>query len=161
MNKLILKVLIICLITISINAKDEIFYFPKDASFVEAKILSLIKKSKSNIVISMYNFSHKKFAKALVKAKKRGIDVVLYLDASKVKKDNKLYKLFIKKGIKTTLIKNKLHTKLALFDDTTLVTGSINFTKETFKKNYELVIFTKNKEFIIKTKVFIKNSLKI
>ena len=52
--------------TFSLTNTNEIYFLPKEADLVKDNILDLIKKSKNNISIAMYNFSYKKFAKELV-----------------------------------------------------------------------------------------------
>lgn len=152
--------LIIFLLSFNLFAKEiilnkstvlnEVYFLPSEAKKTKENILYLIKNSKKNISIAMYNFSYKKFAKQLVLSSKNGIDIKIILDKSKVKKDNKLYKYFKKNGINVKIADNKLHTKVAVFDERIAVLGSINWTKESFKDNYEIVLFTKDKKTISK-----------
>jgi phosphatidylserine/phosphatidylglycerophosphate/cardiolipin synthase-like enzyme len=138
--------------SISVN---EIYFLPKEAKETKNNILSLIKNSKKSISIGMYNFSYKKFAKQLVDSSKNGINIKIVLDKSKVKKDDKLYKYFKKNGINVKIADKKLHTKVAIFDEKVAVIGSINWTKESFQDNYELVLFTRDKKIIDKMSNFI------
>ena len=133
----------------SINT-NEVYFLPKETKKTKEKIISLIKSSKKSISIGMYNFTYKKFAKQLVISSKNGVDIKLILDKSKVKKDDKLFKYFKKNGINIKIADKKLHTKVAIFDEKVAVLGSINWTKESFKDNYELVLFTKDKKTIDK-----------
>ena len=141
--------------TFSITSLNEIYFLPKEADKTKDNILQLIKNSKSSISIAMYNFSYKKFAKELVSSSKDGVKVTILLDKSKIKKDDKLYKYFKKNGITVKVADKKLHTKVAVFDENIAVLGSINWTKESFKDNYELVMFTKDKNIINKTLDFL------
>ncbi len=135
--------------------QDKIYFLPKQGNEVKNQIINLIENSKKTIVVSMYNFSYKKFAKALVKASKQGVKIKVYLDKSKVKKDDEIYKYLRKNNIKIYISKEKLHTKIAIFDDDTLMIGSSNWTKESFSKNNEVILFIKNKNLIEQTKAFL------
>ncbi len=135
---------------------NQIYFFPKSADKVKDRIVDLIKESKKSIYISMYNFSYKKFAKKLVKRAKDGIEIVVIFDESKVEKDDEIYKFLKKNGIKVIVANKKLHTKIALFDDKIIMLGSTNWTKDSFKENYEVVLFSKDKKIINDTKKFIK-----
>ncbi len=139
---------------ISLN-QDKIYFLPKQGNEVKKQIVDLIEHSKKSIIVSMYNFSYKKFAKALVKASKQGVKIKVYLDKSKVKKDDEIYKYLRKNDIKVYIAKEKLHTKIAIFDDDILMMGSSNWTKESFKQNNEVILFIKNKNLIEQTKSFL------
>lgn len=139
----------------SLTSVNEVYFLPKETKKTKENILSLIKNSKKSISIAMYNFSYKKFAKELVDSSKNGVNIKIILDKSKVKKDDKLYKYFMKNGINVKIADKKLHTKVAVFDEKIAVLGSINWTKESFKDNYELVLFTKDKNIIDKMLHFI------
>ncbi len=141
--------------TVLYAKQDEIYFLPQQSKVLEQKIMDLLESSKKSIVISMYNFSYKKFAKSLVKAKKQGLKIKVYLDKEKVKKDDEIYKYLKKYNIKIYLSKEKLHTKLAIFDDKILMMGSTNWTKKSFLQNNEVVLFLRNKTFIEQTKSFL------
>ncbi len=142
----------------TLNAKSEFFFLPKDAQVAKDKIVSLIEKSEKSIDIAMYNFSYKKFLKELEKASKRGVKVNLYLDKEKLDKNDKIHKFLDKSGIKYKVLPNKNHIKLALFDNKTAIFGSINYTKESFEDNFELLYLT-NKDSDIKELVELFKSL--
>jgi len=141
-----MKLILILLLTLSLYAKDKVFFLPKDAEKAENCIEKLIKSSKSNIDIAMYNFSHDKFAKLLRKAKKRGVKVKVYYD----KEDVKFGK------VKTKRVSRKLHTKIAIFDKNTVVFGSANWTKENFRNNYEVLYISKKKKIVSQFNEFFK-----
>jgi phosphatidylserine/phosphatidylglycerophosphate/cardiolipin synthase-like enzyme len=166
-NNIIKIILVSLLFSITVYAKgniaisnqglNNIYFLPKQADYVKDKIIYLIKNSKHSINIGMYNFSYKKFAKELIRASKKGVNVKILFDKSKIKKDDKLFKYLRNNGIETIVPKEKLHTKMATFDNNTAVIGSLNWTKESFKKNYEVVLFTKDKKIINDIDGFIRN----
>lgn len=167
MKRIVIKsILLIVLLTLSLHSKDtlnttlnlnQVYFLPKQSKEVKDKIIDLIRDSKSSIDIAMYNFSYKKFAKELVKSSKKGVKITVIFDKSKVEKDDKIFKYLRKNGIKTIIPKEKLHTKMAIFDNKNFVLGSSNWTKESFKKNYEIILFSKDQKVIKEAKTFINN----
>lgn len=144
------KILLILLLTFSLSASSKLYFLPSEAGQAKEQILNLINNSKNSIEISMYNFSYKKFSKALLKAQKRGVDIKVYFDESKVKDNDKIYKKLRNKGILCKILDKKNHLKIALFDKEKLLFGSINWTKESFVNNYEILYYTNEKRDIKK-----------
>jgi len=141
-----MKFFIILLLSISLYAQNSLYFFPKDAKEAKDNIENLINSSKESIDIAMYNFGDKKIAKLLDKAQKRGVDVKIFYD----KKDVDF------KNIKAKTLKKKLHTKIAIFDKKTVVFGSPNWTKKSFKNNYEVLYITDDKKLLVKFNAFFK-----
>lgn len=135
-----------------LNAKSEIYFLPNEAENIKDEIVDLIDKSQKTIDIAMYNFSYKKFIKALEKASKRGVSINLYLDKSKFKKSTEINKFIEKNGIKYKILRKKNHLKLAMFDKTTAVFGSSNWKKESFSENLEIIYLTNKKSDLKKIK---------
>lgn len=127
-------------------AQDNVYFLPKQSKEAKKEIASLINNAKSSIDIAMYNFSYKKFAKLLKKAKKRGVKVHLLYEKSDIKL----------KGLDAIQHANKvkLHTKLAIFDNQTVVFGSTNWTKESFNENLEFIYVTNNPNTVQKFTTF-------
>ncbi|MDY0232592.1 MAG: phospholipase D-like domain-containing protein [Sulfurimonas sp.] len=139
-----MKILVILLLSICLYAKDNLYFFPQDAKVAYEEIEKLIKNSEHNIDIAMYNFGDQKLAKLLDKAQKRGVIVKIFYD----KKDVDF------KHIDAKVLKKKLHTKIAIFDKKTVVFGSLNWTKKSFSKNYEVMYITDDKKLLTKFNEF-------
>ena len=139
--------------------QNQTFFLPQQGNEAKDKIVELILTSKESIKISMYNFSYKKFAKELVEATKKGVKVEVILDKEKVEEDNDIYKYFKNNGINIIIPKKKLHTKIALFDNKILLVGSLNWTKESFEDNYEILLILNDEKIINETIIFL-NSFK-
>jgi len=140
---------------LTLNLQNEVYLLPKESKIVKEKIIKLISNSKSDIKIAMYNFSYKKFAKQLASASKKGIKVKVLFDRSKIKKDDKIFKYLRANNVETIVTKKKLHTKIAVFDSKIALVGSMNWTKESFKNNYEVIVFTKDNRVVSKLDNFI------
>jgi phosphatidylserine/phosphatidylglycerophosphate/cardiolipin synthase-like enzyme len=136
---------------------NEVFILPKQGDEIKDKISDFIQSSKSEIQIAMYNFSYKKFAKDLVDASKKGVKITVFLDAKKVKEDSEIADFLKKNDIKVVLVKDKMHLKLAVFDSKLAIFGSVNWTKESFEENYELVYICEDKKTIDSLNSFIKS----
>ena len=135
------KFLIILILSIYAFGFDKIYFLPNDAKKAESKIIKLLKNSDKSIDVAMYNFTHKKFAKAIKKAVKNDVDVTIIYYKTKLKFNKKI------NLIKT---KRKQHIKLAIIDDKFLIFGSANWKKESFGENYEIINITDDKEKIKK-----------
>jgi phosphatidylserine/phosphatidylglycerophosphate/cardiolipin synthase-like enzyme len=136
------------ILNISLFAKDEVYFLPTQSKEVKNQIEKLIKNSKKSIDIAMYNFSYKKFIKLLKKAKSRGVKVNIIYEKSDLKLDS----------LDAIQHKNpkKLHTKMAIFDNKTVVFGSTNWTKKSFNENLEFIYITNNSKTVKKFITFFK-----
>lgn len=145
------------LLAVTLNANDTLFLLPKESENAQEHIETLIKTAQKSIDVAMYNFELKEFAKALVKAQKNGVEVNVFLDAQKIKDKASEYDYLRKNGVRVFIIgKEKLHTKLAIFDKHTAVFGSSNWTKESFDENYEIIYVSKQQEVLEKLNTMIK-----
>lgn len=133
-----MKFLLILLFGISIYAQDSLYFFPQDAKLAHSDIQKLINNAKHTIDIAMYNFEDEKLAKLLDKAQKRGVVVKIFYDKKTVDFKN----------IDAKTLRGKLHTKIAIFDKETVVFGSPNWTKKSFKHNYEVLYITDDKKLL-------------
>jgi len=143
LSKSILVIALLCVVPS--YAIDKVYLLPDDAKKVQKQIVNLFDNSNTSIDIAMYNFKYKKFIKALKRASTRDIEINLYLDSNKSKKskiDFIKYKTFDK----------KMHIKAALFDNKTVVFGSANWKKESFKDNLEVIYITDDRKIVKKFK---------
>jgi len=141
-----MKQILILLLCINIYAQDKLFFLPQDGKVAKKCIEKLIKKSQTSIDIAMYNIEDKKIAKLLSKAYNRGVDVTVFYDKKGVKLSH----------VNKTKVKQKLHTKIAIFDKKIVVFGSANWTKENFKENYEVIYVTDDEKVVSQFNEFFK-----
>ena len=131
------KIFLIVSLSIYSFAFDKIYFLPNDADIAKQDIVSLLENAKENIDIAMYNFTYKKFNKAIKKAIKNDVKVTIIYNKTKLKFSKKI------ELIKT---KRKQHIKLAIIDDKYVIYGSANWKKESFSENYEILNITDDKK---------------
>ena len=151
------KIVLVALFLVLNLYSNEVYILPKQGEQIKDKIIESITNAKSEILVAMYNFSYKKFAKDLVDVSKKGVKVTVYLDSKKVKEDSDISDFLTKNNIKVVLVKDKMHLKVALIDSKTAIFGSTNWTKESFEENYELIYISEDKNIVDTLKSFIKS----
>lgn len=148
---------IFLVLNLKAEIKNELFVLPKQSIEVEDKLLNLIDSSNKEIIVAMYNFSYKKIGERLINASKKGLDVLLILDKKKYKENKDFVKELENNGIKVILAEEKMHMKVAIFDNSTLLMGSSNWTKESFKENHEIFLFTNDNKVISDLSNYLKS----
>jgi phosphatidylserine/phosphatidylglycerophosphate/cardiolipin synthase-like enzyme len=136
----------------------EVYFSPKDN--VAHQLISLIDQETKSVQIAVYGFTHHGIAAALIKAKKKGVQVEVIVDPFSVKESSPVKRLF-KSGIVVWVWKpaicnlpNKekahqhnrsslMHDKFCIFGDHSVWTGSFNFTYNGNNCNEENVVLIK------------------
>jgi len=139
---------------------NEVFFTPIGGKKAENKIFYTLSRAHKNIKIIMYSFTDKRIAKALKIAAKKNIQISIIADEKESKyKRSVIQNLAAIKNINIYLLHGKaykhkgygkLHAKVSIIDSQTLITGSANYTYSAFYKNYEYIIFHKDKTLIKK-----------
>lgn len=116
--------------------------------------LNEINKSINSIYIECYSFTSQDIVNAIRNASHKGVKINILSDKSNtVSKYGKkaLNQLLNNENIKIKIdcISSIAHNKIAIFDNVTLSTGSINFSENGFKKNLENMIFIRNSVLVI------------
>ena len=151
--------ILMCLLTFTtatLNA-SELYLLPEDSKKALSTLLKSIDHSKKSIKIMIYNFTHKKIAKRLKVAAKRGVKVEIIFDqrnSAKDKKRSMFYYLAKYKNIFVYKLRGKyikkqdrygiMHLKSAVFDHKRVIFGSANWTYSAFGKNYEMLYVEDN-----------------
>ncbi len=131
----------------------RIFFSPKGGC--EEAVLAQIDKAHSYIHVAMYAFTSRYLAHALLRAKERGVDVKVVLDATFDGKTSYSKGEYLRRnGISVKdihpvwrqglrEIEGVMHHKFAVIDGHVVVTGSYNWTASAERANYEnLLVFT-------------------
>ncbi len=137
--------------------KEQFFILPQDKDQALNQMLKKIDLAKSTIHISIYSFTHKKIAKRLKNAAKRGVKIEIIFDEKSTKSQQgksmlpylAKYKHITVYKLQGKLSKNKryhgiMHMKMAVIDHKTIIFGSANWTYSAFSNNYELLYITQD-----------------
>lgn len=127
-------------------------YFSPHGGATQA-IIREINNAKSEILVQAYSFTSAPIAKALVSAKKRGINIVALLDKSQRNEKYSSADFIAHAGIPTYIDDNHTiaHNKIIIIDGAVLITGSFNFSKAAEERNAEnLLILKGNKSLVVR-----------
>jgi len=139
---------------------------PRDAMDGLKTFTRDLKNAKRTIKATIYSFTHKKIAKAIKKAAKRGVKVEIIFDkeSNLRKKYSKIGDLSKIKNIKVYYIsgfrskkghyEGKMHMKMVIIDSKKIYLGSANWSNSAFSLNYELLFSTTNQKIIQKSLKF-------
>ncbi|MES2122279.1 MAG: phosphatidylserine/phosphatidylglycerophosphate/cardiolipin synthase family protein, partial [Chlamydiota bacterium] len=107
------------------------------------RLLELIDQAHHSIRIAMFTFTHPQIAKALIQAKKRGLDVTVAVDYYTAKgASKKTVEALHREGVTVLLSQGTelLHYKWGWIDEDTLAMGSANWTTAAFTKNDDFIL---------------------
>lgn len=123
----------------------EVAFSPREGA--EALVVKVIDSAKNSIRLAAYSFTSAPVVKALIAAKKRGVDVGVIVDYKQnVQMDNgagrAALNLLVKNGIPTRVISAYPihHDKYIIADGLNVETGSFNYSKAAEWGNSENVI---------------------
>jgi len=120
----------------------EVFFPPKTKCL--PRIIKLIDEAKKSVYLQCYSFTSKPIAIALLKARRRGVDVQIVTDKSQIKTTGSLVARLHAKKI-PVFVDHRVaiaHNKTMIIDEKIVLTGSYNWTNAAEKRNAEnLVIF--------------------
>jgi phosphatidylserine/phosphatidylglycerophosphate/cardiolipin synthase-like enzyme len=136
------------------NSEIEVYFSPQDKP--SSRIIQLIDSSKSYVYIPTFLITHTEISQALIRAKHRGIDVRVIIDANSTSTRNSKHTTLRKEGIllKTENYAGKLHAKTIIIDDEYLISGSMNFSNSGENKNDENLLIIKDSQIAIFHKNF-------
>lgn len=119
-------------------------------------IVKEINRTRSEILVQAYSFTSAPIAKALLDARKRGVDVQIILDKSQRTQKYSSYTFFRnqKSPVYIDSIHSIAHNKIMIMDKSVVITGSFNFTKAAEEKNAENLLIIRSREL---AKIYIKN----
>ncbi|MGK3125853.1 phospholipase D family protein [Candidatus Pantoea formicae] len=114
----------------------------------EALVIGVIDRARTDIRLAGYSFTSPEVASALGRARSRGIDVRVVLDAkaNQNRKSRTAINLLVTRGIPVRLNDRyaALHDKFIVADGKTVETGSFNYTRAGARYNSENALFIEN-----------------
>lgn len=128
------------------NSSYEVCFTP--AQDCTSLIVNTIHSAKKTVWVQAYSFTSAPIAKALVDAKKQGVEVKVILDKSQFSEKYSSSKFLIDSNIPVWNDDSVAiaHNKVMIIDDTTVITGSFNFTKAAQARNAENLIVIHDKD---------------
>lgn len=129
------------------NIKMRIYFSPQDKNITNA-VLPLIRNAKKYIYIPTFVLTEKRVTEELIKAKKRGVDVKIIIDALNASGRHSKHGLLREGGVlvKTENYAGKMHSKSMIVDDEYVLVGSMNFSYSGENKNDENLIVIKDSD---------------
>jgi len=105
-------------------------------------VVSALQAAKKTVLVQAYSFTSAPIAKALVDAKKRGVDVRVILDKSQRTERYTGATFLANEGVPVFIDADHriAHNKVMVIDAQTVITGSFNFTKAAERGNAENVL---------------------
>ncbi|MGX3010586.1 phospholipase D-like domain-containing protein [Helicobacter sp. 23-1044] len=147
---------------------ESLYFMPYDAKNAVNALISEIKNAKSEVKIAIYSFTNKEIAKAIRDSAKRGVSFKIIFD-KKQGKDNRSQIGYLGKfkNVEVCTLQGKnngrysgiMHNKIALIDKKSIIFGSANWSKSAFEVNYEMMIISKNMDFIAKGEEYLDRLL--
>ena len=123
-------------------------YFTPSYEALDA-IIERIDEARQSIDVAVYDFTSRPLARAIIKAKKRGVKIRILLD-KKANKDSiySKYRFLRQNGITVRFAtphiawnrEGLMHNKFAVVDKKIVITGSANWTASAFKINDENIL---------------------
>jgi phosphatidylserine/phosphatidylglycerophosphate/cardiolipin synthase-like enzyme len=109
-------------------------------------LIKQIDNAKKSIKVMAYGFTATNLAEALVRAKRRGVDVGLIQDEKSAQNNRETLPILLAAGIDVRSDgKHAIqHNKIMLIDDDIVITGSYNFTKSAEKRNAENIMIIRS-----------------
>ena len=109
-------------------------------------LIKQIDGAKKSIKVMAYGFTATNLAEALVRAKRRGVDVALLQDEKSAQNNRETLPILLAAGIDVRSDgKHAIqHNKVMLIDDDIVITGSYNFTKSAESRNAENIMIVRS-----------------
>jgi phosphatidylserine/phosphatidylglycerophosphate/cardiolipin synthase-like enzyme len=130
------------LMSARVSADPLSVYFSPDGGCTQA-IVEEVGKAKKTVFVQAYSFTSDPIAKALVAAKKRGVDVEAILDKTDY---GPAVNIIVDAGIPTYMdsVHAIAHNKVIVIDGQTVLTGSFNFTSSAENRNAENLLVVRD-----------------
>ena len=109
-------------------------------------LIKQIDGAKKSIKVMAYGFTAKNLAEALVRAKRRGVEVSLIQDEKSSQNNRETLPILLAGGVEVRSDgKHAIqHNKVILIDDDIVITGSYNFTNSAEKRNAENIMIVRS-----------------
>lgn len=125
--------------TVSAAPSVQVGFSPEGSA--QQLVLQTVSDARQSIRLMGYSFTSPDIARALIDAKKRGVDVQVVLDEgdNRGKVSGAAMNLLVNAGIPVRTVSQfkRMHDKVIIVDNQTVETGSYNFTRSAAEANSE------------------------
>lgn len=149
MRAVLFAVLLVWTTQVAANDREVCFTPGQDCTGV---IVAALNQARRTVLVQAYSFTSAPIANALVDAHKRGVDVRVILDKSQRSERYSSARFLVNSGIPAWIDDEVAiaHNKVVVIDETTVITGSFNFTKAAQEKNAENLLVLHDPELAAK-----------
>lgn len=123
--------------------KAQFFKLPEEKFAAQTLLYKKIQTAKKTIDVAMFTFTHPKIAHLLEERSLAGVSVKMILDNKQKWLTERLMQGLTKSGIEIATYKTNqmFHHKWAFIDKKEWIVGTVNWTKNGFSRNAELLVF--------------------
>ena len=125
----------------------ECYFFPNPSN--EQRVVNMFRTCKKTLDIAIFTFTRDSIAKAILEALQRGVKVRCIGDDGNSKVKGSDVRLLASFGIPCKTDNNlrfHMHNKMAILDNSVVITGSFNWTNQAINKNQDNILFIEDKK---------------
>ena len=125
----------------------ECYFFPNPSN--EQRVVNMFRTCKKSLDIAIFTFTRDSIAQAILDAHQRGLKVRCIGDDGNSKVKGSDVRLLASVGIPCKTDNNirfHMHNKMAIIDNSVVITGSFNWTSQAINKNQDNILFIEDKK---------------
>ena len=125
----------------------ECYFFPNPSN--EQRVVNMFRTCKKTLDVAIFTFTRDSIAQAILEAKQRGVKVRCIGDDGNSKVKGSDVRLLASVGIPCKTDNNlrfHMHNKMAIIDNSVVITGSFNWTNQAINKNQDNILFIEDKD---------------
>ena len=124
----------------------ECYFFPNPSN--EQAVVNMFRTCKKTLDVAIFTFTRDSIAQAILEAHQRGLKIRCIGDDGNSKVKGSDVRLLASVGIPCKTDNNlrfHMHNKMAILDNSVVITGSFNWTNQAINKNQENILFLEDK----------------
>ena len=124
----------------------ECYFFPNPSN--EQRVVNMFRTCKKSLDLAIFTFTRDSIAQAVLEAYQRGVKVRCIGDDGNSKVKGSDVRLLASIGIPCKTDNNlrfHMHNKMAILDNSVVITGSFNWTSQAVNKNQDNILFIEDK----------------
>ena len=125
----------------------ECYFFPNPSN--EQRVVNMFRTCKKTLDLAIFTFTRDSIAQAILEAQQRGVKIRCIGDDGNSKVKGSDVRLLASVGIPCKTDNNlrfHMHNKMAIIDNSVVITGSFNWTSQAVNKNQDNILFIGDKD---------------